>query len=109
MKAVMVDYAGKISFVDTKAAARYLALSPHSLECFRSLGGGPPFKSWGTSCATKWRTLERGLPASGTTGPAGQTLGSINQTAEPNRTGLRQKYVRTSCLIFGHGLYTASD
>lgn len=28
-------------------AARYLALSPHSLECYRSLGGGPPFYKFG--------------------------------------------------------------
>ncbi len=32
---------------DTEAAARYLALSPHSLECYRSLGGGPPFYNFG--------------------------------------------------------------
>lgn len=37
-----VDDTGLIPFVDTQAAARYLALSPHSLECDRSLGGGPP-------------------------------------------------------------------
>jgi len=46
-KAVMVDDTGKIPFVDTEAAARYLALSPHSLECYRSLGGGPPFYKFG--------------------------------------------------------------
>lgn len=38
---------GLIPFVDTEAAARYLALSPHSLECYRSLGGGPPFYKFG--------------------------------------------------------------
>ena len=46
-RAVMVEDTGKIPFVDTKAAARYLALSPHSLECYRSLGGGPPFYKFG--------------------------------------------------------------
>ena len=46
-KAVMVEDMGKIPFVDTEAAARYLALSPHSLECYRSLGGGPPFYKFG--------------------------------------------------------------
>jgi hypothetical protein len=46
-RAVMVDDTGKIPFVDTEAAARYLALSPHSLECYRSLGGGPPFYKFG--------------------------------------------------------------
>ena len=45
--AVMVDDTGKVPFVDTAAAARYLALSPHSLECYRSLGGGPPFYKFG--------------------------------------------------------------
>lgn len=46
-RAVMVDDTGKIPFVDTEAAARYLALSSHSLECYRSLGGGPPFYKFG--------------------------------------------------------------
>lgn len=46
-RAVMVQDTGKIPFVDTEAAARYLALSPHSLECYRSLGGGPPFYKFG--------------------------------------------------------------
>lgn len=46
-RAVIVDDTGKIPFVDTEAAARYLALSPHSLECYRSLGGGPPFYKFG--------------------------------------------------------------
>jgi hypothetical protein len=46
-RAVMVDEKGKIPFVDTEAAARYLALSPHSLECYRSLVGGPPFYKFG--------------------------------------------------------------
>ena len=41
-RARQVDDTGLIPFVDTEAAARYLALSPHSLECYRSLGGGPP-------------------------------------------------------------------
>ena len=42
-----VDDTGLIPFVDTEAAARYLALSPHSLECYRSLGGGPVFYKFG--------------------------------------------------------------
>lgn len=46
-KAVMVEDLGKIPFVDTEAAAHYLALSPHSLECYRSLGGGPLFYKFG--------------------------------------------------------------
>ncbi|HZF43984.1 MAG TPA: DNA-binding protein [Sphingomonadaceae bacterium] len=43
----MVDDTCTIPFVDTEGAARYLALSPHSLECYRSLGGGPPFYKFG--------------------------------------------------------------
>ena len=46
-RAKEVDDTGLIPFVDTPAAARYLALSPHSLECYRSLGGGPPFYKFG--------------------------------------------------------------
>jgi hypothetical protein len=42
-----VEDTGLIPFVDTAAAARYLALSPHSLECYRSLSGGPPFYKFG--------------------------------------------------------------
>ncbi len=46
-RAKEVDDTGLIPFVDTEAAARYLALTPHSLECYRSLGGGPPFYKFG--------------------------------------------------------------
>lgn len=46
-RAAMAEDTGKIPFVDTEAAARYLALTPHSLECYRSLGGGPPFYKFG--------------------------------------------------------------
>ena len=46
-RAVQVEDTGKIPFVDTEVAARYLALTPHSLECYRSLGGGPPFYKFG--------------------------------------------------------------
>ena len=42
-----VDDTGLIPFVNTDAAACYLALSPHSLECYQSLGGGPPFYKFG--------------------------------------------------------------
>ena len=46
-RAQQVEDTGLIPFVDTGAAARYLALSSHSLECYRSLGGGPPFYKFG--------------------------------------------------------------
>ncbi|MFZ2869102.1 helix-turn-helix domain-containing protein [Zavarzinia sp.] len=39
--------AGPIRFVDTEAAARYLSLEAHTLECYRSLGDGPAFYKFG--------------------------------------------------------------
>ena len=79
-KAVMIDdTGGKIPFVDTEAAARCLALSPHSLECSRSLGGGPPFYKLGKFVRYASRTVKPGPAAGGTTGPVGPTLGSTEQ------------------------------
>lgn len=46
-RARFVDDAGPIRFVDTEAAARYLGLEAHSLECYRSVGGGPVFHKFG--------------------------------------------------------------
>jgi hypothetical protein len=46
-RAQFVEDAGPIRFVDTEAAARYLALEAHTLECYRSLGGGPVFHKFG--------------------------------------------------------------
>ena len=46
-RAQFVKDAGPIRFVDTEAAARYLALEAHTLECYRSLGGGPIFHKFG--------------------------------------------------------------
>lgn len=46
-RARFVDDAGPIRFVDTEAAARYLALEAHTLECYRSLGGGSVFHKFG--------------------------------------------------------------
>lgn len=46
-RAQFVDDAGPIRFVDTEAAARYVALSAHTLECYRSLGGGPAYHKFG--------------------------------------------------------------
>jgi hypothetical protein len=46
-RAVLVKDAGPIPFVDTEAAARHLALTPHRLECYRSVGGGPAFYKFG--------------------------------------------------------------
>ena len=46
-RAKFVEEAGPIRFVDTEAAARYLALEAHTLECYRSLGGGPIYHKFG--------------------------------------------------------------
>ena len=46
-RAQQVDDTGLIPFADTESAARYLALSPHSLERYRCVGGGPLFYKFG--------------------------------------------------------------
>lgn len=46
-RAVHVDEAGPVRFVDTEAAAKYLALDAHTLECYRSLDSGPAFYKFG--------------------------------------------------------------
>ena len=46
-RAQFVNDAGPIRFVNTEAAARYLALEAHTLECYRSLGGGPAYHKFG--------------------------------------------------------------
>lgn len=46
-RAKFVEDAGPIRFVDTEAAARYLALDAHTLECYRSIGGGPVYHKFG--------------------------------------------------------------
>lgn len=46
-RAQFVKDAGPIRFVNTEAAARYLALEAHTLACYRSLGGGPVFHKFG--------------------------------------------------------------
>lgn len=46
-RATFVKEAGPIRFVDTEAAARYLALDAHTLECYRSLDTGPAFYKFG--------------------------------------------------------------
>ena len=46
-RARFVNDTGPIRFVDTEAAARYLALEGHTLECYRSVGSGPVFYKFG--------------------------------------------------------------
>lgn len=46
-RATYVEEAGPVRFVDTEAAARYLALDSHTLECYRSLDTGPAFYKFG--------------------------------------------------------------
>ncbi len=48
-RAKFVQDVGPIRFVDSEAAARYLALTPHTLECYRSVGGGPVYHKFGKS------------------------------------------------------------
>jgi hypothetical protein len=38
---------GPIRFVDTEAAAGYLALETHTLECYRSLSDSPSYNKFG--------------------------------------------------------------
>lgn len=52
-RAVFTDDAGPIRFVDTEAAARYLTLEAHTLECYRTATGQPSTNSadmCGTPC-----------------------------------------------------------
>jgi len=46
-RSVLVNEAGPIRFVDTEAAAKYLALDSYTLECYRSLDNGPAFYKFG--------------------------------------------------------------
>ena len=46
-RAVLVEDLGPVAFVTTQEAARFLALSPHSLECYRANGTGPAFYKFG--------------------------------------------------------------
>lgn len=46
-RAVLVEDLGPVAFVTTEEAARFLALSPHSLECYRAKGMGPAFYKFG--------------------------------------------------------------
>ncbi|SJZ78661.1 DNA-binding protein [Consotaella salsifontis] len=46
-RAVFSRDPGPIRFVDTEAAALYLSLEAHTLECYRSLGDGPAFYKFG--------------------------------------------------------------
>lgn len=76
-RAVLVKEAGPIPFVDTEVAARHLALTPHTLECYRSVGGGPAFYKFGRhvryalrdldACAAAHRVSEAGATDRGDT------------------------------------------
>ncbi len=46
-RAKLMKEAGPVRFVDTEAAAKYLALDAHTLECYRSLDSGPAFYKFG--------------------------------------------------------------
>jgi len=57
-RAEFAEDAGIIRFVDTEAAARLLNLMPHTLESYRSLGGGPDFYKFG-----RWASAAKALVA----------------------------------------------
>jgi hypothetical protein len=74
-----VHDAGPIRFVDTEAAARHLALEAHTLECYRSLGGGPAYHKFG-----KWvRYAIYDLDAWAT----GRPTPAIKSSLTPHRSG----------------------
>ncbi|OGN43871.1 MAG: hypothetical protein A2623_13715 [Caulobacterales bacterium RIFCSPHIGHO2_01_FULL_70_19] len=54
---------GPAPFVTTETAARYLALSPHSLECYRAKGTGPAFYKFGKAVRYAITDLEAWIAA----------------------------------------------
>lgn len=60
-RAVLVEDLGPVAFVTTEEAARFLALSPHSLECYRAKGTGPAFYKFGKAVRYAIRDLEAWL------------------------------------------------
>lgn len=71
-----MDDTSLIPFVDTEAAARYLALSPHSLECYRSLGGDLLFHKFGKFVRYAVPDLLAWAAAGGTSEPQARTPAS---------------------------------
>lgn len=74
-RAVMVDDLGPIPFVTTETAARFLALSPHSLECYRAKGTGPAFYKFGKAVRYALPDLEAWIAQC----RHGQTAGSLRR------------------------------
>lgn len=62
-RAVLVDDLGPVAFVTTQEAARFLALSPHSLECYRAKGTGPAFYKFGKAVRYAVTDLEAWIVA----------------------------------------------
>jgi hypothetical protein len=57
-RAVLIEDLGPVGFVTTQEAARILALSPHSLECYRAKGTGPEFYKFGKAVRYALTDLE---------------------------------------------------
>lgn len=57
-RALMVGNLGLAPFVTTETAGRFLALSPHSLECYRAKGTGPTFYKFGKAVRYAFADLE---------------------------------------------------
>ncbi len=60
----MVDWCRLlVSVRDNGGAARFLALSPHSLECYRAKGAGPSFYKFGKAVWYAVTELDAWFPA----------------------------------------------
>lgn len=75
-RAVLVENLGPVAFVTTQEAARFLALSPHSLECYRAKGAGPPFYKFGKAVRYAVADLDSWLAAC----RHSQTAGNLKRT-----------------------------
>lgn len=71
-RAVLVEDLGTVAFVTTEEAARFLALSPHSLECYRAKGTGPAFYKFGKAVRYAVPDLEAWIVACRHSGTAGE-------------------------------------
>lgn len=71
-RAVVIEDLGPVAFVTTETAAQYLALSPHSLECYRAKGTGPAFYKFGKAVRYAVADLEAWIAECRQTQTAGE-------------------------------------